>query len=548
MLNSIDPQWKFSTDRAVMLASVVLLPTVFGFFVVRHLWPAAERTPEWNRASSFPAGQSQRLAEPANDGGAPHGPIVAPPREARPLPVHAVPIVCDADEFASSHQAHAPLELSMAGRAVVDPRAFVPAMLPVHRERPLKVELAAAATELDLYGSEPPPDNRFESIKREVTDERSRFQTTLTELADEARRGRSTRRRTRGRDIRQLTNLLEQASAARQLAADTLHQADLFKPRFQPLKNWLRGRSDLTGLPLAMGEECRLKTAESTHLEKVSTAFRSVRRFSTVKSPGDRQPNNSAMLTLVRQFDWQKEDIPGLVQVLSAEETPLRLELVDILSRIQTPDSTAALARLATFDVAAEVREEAVGALDGRPREESREVLLAGLRHVWPPAAEHAAHALVTLDDSAACRKLEELVGQRDPRAPYRTADDRWAARELVRVNHLRNCLLCHAPAVSPTARVTAAVPSPYERLPVEYYQGSVFLVRADVTYLRQDFSVAHAVEDPGPWPTEQRYDYFVRQRNLSEEEATELSRRYSHPLYPQRQAVLFALNKLHRQ
>src|SRR6185369_1479841 len=38
-------------------------------------------------------------------------------------------------------------------------------------------------------------------------------------------------------------------------------------------------------------------------------------------------------------------------------------------------------------------------------------------------------------------------------------------------------------------------------------------IVRADVTYLRQDFSLTLPVQNPGPWPNQQRFDFFVRLR-----------------------------------
>src|SRR5262249_35086261 len=113
----------------------------------------------------------------------------------------------------------------------------------------------------------------------------------------------------------------------------------------------------------------------------------------------------------------------------------------------------------------------------------------------------------------------------------------RPVARELVRINHLRNCLMCHAPAasrldengrlsVSDSASVLAPGPTPGEPLPppVAYYatpnNRPLVLVRADITYLRQDFSSLQPVEYADQWPDEQRFDYFVRQRLLAVSEA----------------------------
>ena len=118
--------------------------------------------------------------------------------------------------------------------------------------------------------------------------------------------------------------------------------------------------------------------------------------------------------------------------------------------------------------------------------------------------------------------------------------------REVVRVNHLRNCLLCHAPATTATDPVRGLVPSPGQPLPppfsVPYYEGQIGLfVRADVTYLRQDFSVPQPVAKPGNWPVHQRYDYLVRTRYPTDEEL----RRPAPKTYPQREAVRWALREM---
>src|SRR5262249_11915185 len=47
--------------------------------------------------------------------------------------------------------------------------------------------------------------------------------------------------------------------------------------------------------------------------------------------------------------------------------------------------------------------------------------------------------------------------------------------------------------------------------------------VRIDVTYLRPDFSALQPVTDAHPWPEMQRYDFLVRTRALTEDEAAAL-------------------------
>ena len=98
------------------------------------------------------------------------------------------------------------------------------------------------------------------------------------------------------------------------------------------------------------------------------------------------------------------------------------------------------------------------------------------------------------------------------------------ATRELVRINHLSNCMLCHAPSLSKDDLVRGRVPMPGEDPPPLYY-GEVtgLFVRADTTYLRQDFSVVQPVAGAGKWPGDERFDYMVRTRPLNKAERTAL-------------------------
>jgi hypothetical protein len=220
--------------------------------------------------------------------------------------------------------------------------------------------------------------------------------------------------------------------------------------------------------------------------------------------------------------------------------------LIDILSQFGCQKSSEALARTATYDVSPEVRIEAVAALSGRPRDEFRQVFLKGLQYVYAPIADNAAYAIVSLRDNGAIEDLDRLSRQRDPRLPYKTDDNQWAVHQFVRVNHMRNCLLCHAPAIMSAVQPSGAIPSPYEELPpTRYYQTSDYSVRADVTYLRQDFSIKLTVADHGPWPAEQRFDYFVRERTLSDDEAAELTSQFADSISPQRAAAIYAMKQL---
>jgi hypothetical protein len=142
---------------------------------------------------------------------------------------------------------------------------------------------------------------------------------------------------------------------------------------------------------------------------------------------------------------------------------------------------------------------------------------------------------------------LVELAELPDPTAPtYDAAKKKWLKPELVRVNHLGNCLLCHAASKSLKDALRSPIPVPGRELPVVYYQGSKSpSVRADITYMRQDFSVSQHVEHANPWPEEQRFDYILRQRELPEKEGAALAAAARGKDYPQRLSVLFALIKL---
>jgi hypothetical protein len=203
------------------------------------------------------------------------------------------------------------------------------------------------------------------------------------------------------------------------------------------------------------------------------------------------------------------------------------------------------------------VRGAAVEALKVRRERDYTDVLLQGLRYPWPDVAKRAADAMVKLERTDLVPQLVALLEDPDPRAPIiKEADNKKVieARELVRINHHRNCLLCHAPgntgAVAPDT-LTAGVPVPSDPLPSpgQGYQNSLpdLLVRIDVTYLRQDFSMFQPVADANPWPEMQRFDFLVRTRTLTEKEAEAYRDKLSESgqLSPYHRAALAALREL---
>lgn len=191
-----------------------------------------------------------------------------------------------------------------------------------------------------------------------------------------------------------------------------------------------------------------------------------------------------------------------LEQVFQVFDATTRRKMVATLAVMPGADSQRILARRAVFDPAPAVRLAAINELTTLPRENARAVFLDAMRHPWPPAGDHAARALVALGDREALPRLRDLARLPAPSEPFRDDADRWHRRELVAIDHSRNCLLCHAPALDESA-------APY---PDARTQGADPLV----VLMRQDFSVLHTASGRDA-PT--RVDYVVRDRLLTDEE-----------------------------
>jgi hypothetical protein len=273
----------------------------------------------------------------------------------------------------------------------------------------------------------------------------------------------------------------------------------------------LRGeRADFAGLPFLLGGACR--TTGDRH-----KAFH--------RAVLDERRGNGM------RRDAEEAEIPAriaaLMQMLAAEPPGVRLALIDYLAALSHPEATRALARLAVYDPQRPVHEAAVKALKARPPRDYLDVLSAGLRYPWGAVAENAADAVVALKRTELIPLLVDLLDEPDPRAPLPKtgARDTYVVREVVKVNHLRGCLLCHAPAdddgKDPDV-LKSPIPMPGERYTREPYSRprARILVRVDVTYLRQDFSMLLPVENADPWPALQRYDFLVRERTLTAAEA----------------------------
>jgi hypothetical protein len=324
------------------------------------------------------------------------------------------------------------------------------------------------------------------------------------------------------------------------------------KPLKHPMLNAMARAPELTGIRFVGAEECR---TERQKAERIAEYAAAVRRTERQRSSTSHPIAYAYRYQLNDQYKrWEKPEATStLVQVLQPELEVDRFGLASALKEIKGPEASVALARRAVFDLSPVVREAAAAALKERPAVEYRHELVQGLRHPWSAAANHAAEALAFLGDDLVVPELVALLDEPPPGQPFKSKEGHWVARQLVRVNHLRNCLMCHAESQSEFDPLRGRVPVPGEPVPEGevYYGGSGGFVRADVVYLRQDFSVVQPVarssSDPyeDPWPALQRFDYVVRDKPLSEDECKDLEKKKATASYPQREAVLFALRGL---
>lgn len=252
--------------------------------------------------------------------------------------------------------------------------------------------------------------------------------------------------------------------------------------------------------------------------------------------------------------------VSALTQMLAAEAPEMRLGLVKYLTGVPHVEATKALARLAVYSAEADIRAAAITALKVRREKDYTGTLVEALRYPWPAVAKNAADAITKLERTDLVPELVKVLESADPRLPVAKETGGKAAlavRELVKVNHNRNCLMCHAPNGSGTPNteaITAQVAVPGQPVPSPSqggYRSDIpeLLIRLDVTYLRQDFSVSLPMKDAHPWPSNQRFDFFVRERVLSEEEATEfrtkLTPKEAGVLSPYHKAAVGALREL---
>lgn len=338
----------------------------------------------------------------------------------------------------------------------------------------------------------------------------------------------------------------------------------------------LDNRAELRGLPFMMGDACRTDEAKGRMMPFLSQSInQALRRAKNPLSPEDDIADLLAELqtrpTLMTpggvkvRVNADNEDayyralVAALIQILGPETEKFRVRMARSLATIPHVDATKALAQLAIFAPEKDVRATAIAGLQLRREKDYADVLLQAFQYPLPEAAKRSAEALIKLDRRDLLPNLVEVLEKPDPRMPVtKTVKGKEVAfvRELVRVNHHHNCVMCHAPANTPDVpawALTAGVPLPsqpfpseggYMQMPSQPSPKSIF-VRIDMTYLRQDFSMMMAVANPEPWPRMQRFDFFVRTRELPPHEADRWQTARPAGLTPYQQSALLALREL---
>jgi hypothetical protein len=228
--------------------------------------------------------------------------------------------------------------------------------------------------------------------------------------------------------------------------------------------------------------------------------------------------------TIDNIIELNKDDPDGFMKALIAARTDLR-GLPFLLGK----DYRMAEKQALYFSRTAELVKTEVRELNGF----GKEFELIATRQYWrnfEKKLEPLERSQIMADAEPARVTTAALMQILMPGSTQQKVDSKQvvAVRELVRVNHQRNCLLYHAPEKGvPPGVLTARMPLSDEPLVPgpDGYRGSAptnFAVRIDVTYLRQDFSLMMRVEDARPWPEFQRFDFLVRTRVLTAAEAAE--------------------------
>jgi hypothetical protein len=339
------------------------------------------------------------------------------------------------------------------------------------------------------------------------------------------------------------------------------------------MKAMIAQHTDMRGMPFLMDKECRTCEEQAKMFRHIAdhlnrSIFNSKRPeqgdFAEILDASVRQLKPSVVKSSTDLDYFYRATIAASMQILMPEPERFRTGLAKYLSTVPHLDATKALAKLALFSTEDTVRTAAIEGLKLRREMDYTDILMQGFNYPMPAVSKRTAEALIKLNRKDLLAKLVDVLEQPDPQMPVKSQVDGKevsTVRELVRVNHHRNCLLCHAPGNTPNVPegvLTVAVPLPTEPLPKPSDGGGYnstpplspdILVRLDMTYLRQDFSLMMPVSESHPWPEMQRFDFMVRTRVLTTTEATELTKlldkREAGQLPPNHRAALYALREL---
>ena len=340
-------------------------------------------------------------------------------------------------------------------------------------------------------------------------------------------------------------------------------------------------RPDLAGLPFIVGKEAEMNPTLCKHF------FEASRALSDFANPSARgstlgigsgfpapQPVSLISRKSVSMFESDRSQFSDRPVVKSKDEfiagallakqrlAPLnaegRMALTQILQATPLAEVNVLLAQIAIFAPEPDIREAAIQSLKVRRDEDYGRVFVEALDYPLPSVANNAADAIIKLELRSLLPKIAAALDDLDGQVPHKT-DKGLEVREVVKINHSRNCMLCHSPAeakfkeLQNSISLTAPVPNPLRPLPAPAptsYYGSTEperAIRFDVTYLRPDFSLTlPAGSAYSQWPENQRFDFLVRTRILAADEAAafEAARRFL-PRSPNREAALRVLREL---
>jgi hypothetical protein len=342
------------------------------------------------------------------------------------------------------------------------------------------------------------------------------------------------------------SKLRDLAAKARELAQAVKNSSLTVQP--DGFIHWVKdSHTELAGMPFILGDACQLPNRQAESLGRYSAL---IRRYLQQSTRG-KEPSAAAFWEQGEALQ-DPQGLPALLQILGPTDSRFQEGLVQHLAAMKDVSATQALVKAALFDLKLEVRAAALVALRERNPAHYRSQLLNAFNYPWAPVAQHAAQAVVFLKRTECVPDLIGLMDAPDPSAPFESKQGKQKlVREMVRVNHHRNCMLCHAPVVAAERRTLAVqVPSLDAPLPSSfsfaYYGSGDLAIRADITYLRQDFSTMQRVKHSGMWPEMQRFDFLVRVRPAT---AYEVKRWAADEkmglLSEQRRAVHWALHRL---